>query len=91
MANGAENVNTDKALEEQHGKERKDPKPSVLETHGYTVGRNVGSGSYATVKVKIWHDNSVVIADRPTRPRCVELSVRAPVYYLHLYSFTDTC
>lgn len=54
MANGVENANTEKAPhEEQHGKERKDPKLSVLETHGYTVGRSVGSGSYATVKVMI--------------------------------------
>ncbi|XP_067002226.1 testis-specific serine/threonine-protein kinase 4-like [Anabrus simplex] len=28
-----------------------DRKPTVLETHGYTLGRTIGSGSYATVKV----------------------------------------
>lgn len=32
-------------------KKLKEPKLSVLETHGYTIGRSVGSGSYATVKV----------------------------------------
>nr|CAD7264616.1 unnamed protein product [Timema shepardi] len=26
-------------------------RPSVLENHGYTLGRTVGSGSYATVKI----------------------------------------
>lgn len=26
-------------------------RPSVLENHGYTLGRTIGSGSYATVKV----------------------------------------
>lgn len=30
-------------------------KMSVLEKHGYTVGRIVGTGSYATVKV-VWND-----------------------------------
>lgn len=34
-------------------KEQKEPKQSVLETHGYIVGQSVGSGSYATVKVMI--------------------------------------
>lgn len=33
-------------------KKLKEQKLSVLETHGYTVGRSVGSGSYATVKVR---------------------------------------
>lgn len=27
-------------------------KLTVLETHGYVLGRTIGSGSYATVKVK---------------------------------------
>lgn len=40
-------------------KQTKDKKPSqeiklsVLESHGYTVGENIGSGSYAIVKVRI--------------------------------------
>jgi len=57
MADGAENVNTNvkpEKVEKNKSKEKKnskDQKLSVLETHGYTVGRSVGSGSYATVKV----------------------------------------
>ncbi|VVC38326.1 Protein kinase domain,Protein kinase-like domain,Protein kinase, ATP binding site,Serine/threonine- [Cinara cedri] len=38
---------SDKSNKEQ----KKQQKLSVLETHGYTVGRSVGSGSYATVKI----------------------------------------
>lgn len=56
MANGAENANTDGThvqakLDEQSTAKNK--KQSVLETHGYTIGRSVGSGAYATVKVTI--------------------------------------
>lgn len=29
----------------------KDKKPTVLETHGYYLGKTIGSGSYATVRV----------------------------------------
>ncbi|XP_008189854.1 testis-specific serine/threonine-protein kinase 1-like isoform X2 [Acyrthosiphon pisum] len=57
MADGAENANTNvkpEKVERNKSKEKKkskDQKLSVLETHGYTVGRSVGSGSYATVKI----------------------------------------
>lgn len=58
MANGAENINTKvkpEKVEKNKSKEKKrsrdQNKLSVLETHGYTIGRRVGSGSYATVKV----------------------------------------
>jgi len=57
MADGAENANTNvkpEKVEKNKSKEKKkskDQKLSVLETHGYTVGRSVGSGSVATVKV----------------------------------------
>lgn len=54
MADGAENTNTNVKPEKVKSKEKKkskDQKLSVLETHGYTVGRSVGTGSYATVKV----------------------------------------
>lgn len=57
MADGVENTNTNvkpEKVEKNKSKEKKkskDQKLSVLETHGYTVGRSVGSGSYATVKV----------------------------------------
>jgi len=54
MADGSENTNTNVKPEKVKSKEKKkskDQKLSVLETHGYTVGRSVGSGSYATVKV----------------------------------------
>lgn len=30
-----------------------DRKLTVLETHGYVLGRTIGSGSYATVKVTV--------------------------------------
>lgn len=30
---------------------QKDKKPTVLETHGYYLGKTIGSGSYATVRV----------------------------------------
>lgn len=36
----------------EKSKAKEHNKLSVLETHGYSVGRSVGSGSYATVKVK---------------------------------------
>lgn len=56
MADGTENTDTDVKqgqvkVNEQEKKKSKEQKLSVLETHGYTVGPNVGSGSYATVKV----------------------------------------
>ncbi|XP_022173270.1 testis-specific serine/threonine-protein kinase 3-like [Myzus persicae] len=54
MADGAENTNTNVKPEKVKSKEKKkskDQKLSVLETHGYTVGRSVGTGSYATVKI----------------------------------------
>ncbi|XP_026816025.1 testis-specific serine/threonine-protein kinase 3-like [Rhopalosiphum maidis] len=57
MADGAENTNTNvkpEKVEKNKSKEKKkskDQKPSVLESHGYFVGRSVGSGSYATVKI----------------------------------------
>lgn len=60
MADGAENTDTDvkqgpskasKVSKVQEKSKPKEPKPSVLETHGYTVAQNIGSGSYATVKV----------------------------------------
>jgi len=50
MADGVENTNTNAKLNKQDDKS-KDQKTSVLEKHGYTVGRSIGSGSYATVKV----------------------------------------
>lgn len=57
MANGVGNTDSngkskqDKPTDKKDKKKPKDQKLSVLETHGYTVGRSVGSGSYATVKV----------------------------------------
>lgn len=58
MADGVENTNTDvnkpEKIEKNKSKEKKkskEQKLSVLESHGYSVGRSVGSGSYATVKV----------------------------------------
>lgn len=30
----------------------KDKKPTVLESHGYYLGNTIGSGSYATVRVR---------------------------------------
>lgn len=57
MADGVENTNTTNVkplqVKPKEKKKSKDQKLSVLETHGYSVGRNVGSGSYATVKVVI--------------------------------------
>lgn len=50
-ANANKTNKPDKADKEQ--KKPQEPKQSVLETHGYIVGRSVGSGSYATVKVMI--------------------------------------
>lgn len=38
----------------QHGigtETPKEKKPTVLETHGYYLGKTIGSGSYATVRV----------------------------------------
>lgn len=41
-----------KLLEDGSRKDEKtDKKQSVLESHGYTLGRTIGSGSFATVKV----------------------------------------
>jgi len=55
MANGVDNTNTRADPESSKEKPKsEDNKLSVLETHGYTVGRNVGSGSYATVKVNFY-------------------------------------
>ncbi|CAH1732095.1 testis-specific serine/threonine-protein kinase 4-like [Aphis gossypii] len=57
MADGVENTNTNvkpEKIEKNKSKEKKkskDQKLSVLESHGYSVGRSVGSGSYATVKI----------------------------------------
>lgn len=57
MADGAENINTDvkqgpsKTSKQPERIKPKDQKYSVLESHGYTVADNIGSGSYATVKV----------------------------------------
>lgn len=31
---------------------KQDKKPTVLETHGYFLGRTIGTGSYATVRVR---------------------------------------
>lgn len=59
MANVGENktVTTDivKNLEQDKSREAKNSKEqkfTVLENNGYTVGRSIGSGSYATVKVR---------------------------------------
>ncbi|ENN80185.1 hypothetical protein YQE_03381, partial [Dendroctonus ponderosae] len=44
------------ALETAHatqvGNDPKDKKPTVLETHGYFLGKSIGTGSYATVRVR---------------------------------------
>ncbi|KAJ8916542.1 hypothetical protein NQ315_000184 [Exocentrus adspersus] len=42
---------------------RKEKKPSVLETHGYYLGKSIGTGSYATVRVahSERHDGDVAI------------------------------
>lgn len=54
MADGVENTNTD-ATRVQTKLDVQTPakgkKLSVLETHGYNIGRSIGSGAYATVKV----------------------------------------
>lgn len=39
------------AAEEKDG-QRADRKLTVLESHGYALGRTIGAGSYATVKVR---------------------------------------
>lgn len=36
----------------QVGNDPKDKKPTVLETHGYFLGKSIGTGSYATVRVR---------------------------------------
>lgn len=38
-----------KTVDNEHEKSEK--KLTVLETHGYALGKTIGSGSYATVKV----------------------------------------
>lgn len=38
--------------DEKNG-EKSDKKLTVLESHGYALGKTIGSGSYATVKVII--------------------------------------
>jgi hypothetical protein len=58
MADGAENTKNDGTrgqakLDDQTTAAAKNKKQSVLETHGYTIGRSLGSGAYATVKVTI--------------------------------------
>lgn len=54
MADGA-NTGTDGTQGQQTvlDEQIKPKKQSVLETHGYTIGRSVGSGAFATVKVTI--------------------------------------
>lgn len=43
--------------------EQRDKKPTVLETHGYYLGRTIGTGSYATVRVahSTRHDGDVAV------------------------------
>lgn len=36
----------------QVGNDQKDKKLTVLETHGYFLGKTIGTGSYATVRVR---------------------------------------
>lgn len=40
-----------KLTDEKNG-EKSEKKLTVLESHGYTLGKTIGAGSYATVKVK---------------------------------------
>lgn len=57
MADGAEKANTDvkhgpsKTSKQLEKIKPRDQKLSVLEVHGYSVAQNIGSGSYAIVKV----------------------------------------
>uniref|UniRef100_A0A2S2QES9 Testis-specific serine/threonine-protein kinase 4 n=1 Tax=Sipha flava TaxID=143950 RepID=A0A2S2QES9_9HEMI len=58
MADGAENTKNDGTrgqakLDDQTTAAAKNKKQSVLETHGYTIGRSLGSGAYATVKIAV--------------------------------------
>ena len=39
-------------LTDQKNGEKSEKKLTVLESHGYTLGKTIGAGSYATVKVK---------------------------------------
>lgn len=65
MADGAENINTNVERSKPDDNKSKGSKTSVLEKHGYTIGRSIGSGSYATVKVMIvWNNNSIVVVRR---------------------------
>jgi hypothetical protein len=36
-------------------------KQTVLESHGYVLGKTIGSGSYATVRVGIISANAVIV------------------------------
>lgn len=42
-----------KSKDETEEKLQPEKKLTVLETHGYTLGKTIGTGSYATVKVKL--------------------------------------
>jgi len=39
-------------LTDEKNCEKSEKKLTVLESHGYTLGKTIGAGSYATVKVK---------------------------------------
>lgn len=44
-------VPTNPMVSEVHDPVKPVKKATVLETHGYALGKNIGQGSYATVKV----------------------------------------
>lgn len=73
MANGVgktdsnEKSKLEKSVEKKDKRKSKEQKQSVLESHGYSVGRSVGSGSYATVKV-ITIVYSIIILISPVEP-----------------------
>lgn len=47
----------DKQDKVKENKKPKEPKYTVLEKNGYTVGKSLGSGAYATVKVVQYVNN----------------------------------
>lgn len=53
-----------------------DKKPTVLEEHGYNVGRQIGHGSYAKVKLAFSKDHNAVVAIK------IISKVRTPKDYL---------
>ncbi|KAH1015193.1 testis-specific serine/threonine-protein kinase 3 [Dendroctonus ponderosae] len=55
MSSPIDSADQSPALETAHatqvGNDPKDKKPTVLETHGYFLGKSIGTGSYATVRM----------------------------------------